>query len=125
MASLIVNWVFSAVGLFFVALLAPGFRISEFQSVLIVALGVGLITSLAGVILKLAAGPGTLVVCALFLLLFDTLVFRVAALLVPGFAMLGFRPAFVGAGVLVVLQTALRLHPRPATLDSEGSLLES
>jgi putative membrane protein len=108
MVGLSVTWLLSSAALLGVVFLAPGFRISSGESALIVALVVGLASSILGRLLRLASGPVSLALCAALLVLSDAFVFRVTALLVPGFAMLGFWPAFLGAIPLSALHLFLR-----------------
>ncbi len=64
--------------------------------------------------------PTGLAISAIFLFGIDIGLFRMAALLVPGFAMLGFAPAVAGALVLVALHlVVLRLrHDRETPVDT-------
>jgi hypothetical protein len=76
-----------------------------------------------GTLIKHATGPFTLAVTGTLLLLADTFLFRVSALLVPGFAMLGFLPALAGATLLLGLNLALlRVPLKEDPLDSESWL---
>lgn len=120
MGSLLVSWVLSTVALLAVAFLAPGFRISSVESALIVALVVGLVSSILGLLLRLAAGPASLALYAALLVLMDAFVFRVTALVVPGFAMLGLFPAFVGAILLSVLHVVLHHAAGGAVVEGCG-----
>ncbi len=107
MGFLIVNWVISAIGLFTVAVALPGFRILDYQSALIAAGSVGLFSAIIASILKQVSGMPGLAVFGLLLVFIDTSLFRVSALLLPGFAMNGFLPAVIGALVVLVLNLAL------------------
>ncbi len=121
----ILNWVSSVVGLLLVAALLPGFRITDFQSALIACGVVGLISAGLGSLVKHATGPLAMAITGALLLLADAFLFRLSALLVPGFAMLGFFPALAGAVVLLVLNLALlRVPLKEDPLDS-GSWLSS
>lgn len=120
MVYLIVNWVSSVLGLLVVASLVPGFQVIEFQSALVATGVVGLISAGLGALLKNASGAVSLVLSSLFLLIVDTLLFRMSALVIPGFAMRGFTPALAGAIVLLALNLVLpRVDPlRGDPLDS-------
>lgn len=107
MIYLIVNWALSCSGLFALAAVLPGFRITEVQSALIAAGVVALLHAAISSVFKPAIGDGGVTVSAALLLVIDTFAFRVVALLVPGFAMLGFAPAFAGAVLLFGLNLAL------------------
>jgi putative membrane protein len=120
MVYLIVNWVSSVLSLLAVASLVPGVQILEFESALVATGVVGLISAGLGSLLKNARGAASLVLSSIFLLIVDTLLFRMSALLVPGFSMRGFTPALAGAVVLLALNLALpRFVPfREDPLDS-------
>jgi len=120
MGGLLASWLLGTTALLGVALLAPGFRISSVESALIVALVVGLVSSILSLLLRLASGVVSLALCAAFLVLMDAFVFRVTALVVPGFAMLGLVPAFVGAILLSVLHLVLRHAAGSRWLKAEG-----
>jgi uncharacterized membrane protein YvlD (DUF360 family) len=107
MTYLIVNWVLSSSGLFALAAILPGFRITELQSALLATGVVALLHAAISSVFKPVVGDGGVTVPAALLLVVDTFAFRVVALLVPGFAMLGFAPAFAGAVLLFGLNLAL------------------
>jgi uncharacterized membrane protein YvlD (DUF360 family) len=107
MVYLIVNWALSSSGLFALAAILPGFRITELQSALIATSVVALLHAAISSVFKPAVEDGGGTVPAALLLVVDTFAFRVVALLVPGFAMLGFAPAFAGAVLLFALNLAL------------------
>jgi putative membrane protein len=104
---LIVNWVSSVLSLLAVACLLPEVQILEFQSALIATGIVGLISAGLGTLLKHASGAVGLAFAGIFLAIADTLLFRMSALVVPGFAMRGFAPAIAGAIVLLALNLVL------------------
>ncbi len=125
MVYFILNWVSSVVGLLLVAALLPGFRITDFQSALIACGVVGLMSAGLGTLVKHATSSLTLAFFGSLLLIVDAFLFRLSALLVPGFAMLGFLPALAGATLLLVLNLALlRVPLKEDPLDS-GSWLSS
>ena len=121
MVYLMLNWVVSALSLFLLSSLAPGFRVLEFQSALTAAGVVGLISAALGMLLKYTNGTVSLAMSALFLVVVDAFLFRVSGLLVPGFAMLGFVPAFAGAFLLLLINLVLLrvATPKTAAFDSE------
>ncbi len=104
---LIINWVLSSASLLALATLLPGFRVTEFESAMIAAGIVGLISAALGTLLKHAVGRFSVSMSAVFLFIVDAFLFRVAALLVPGFAMRGFVPAVCGAVALLALNLFL------------------
>ncbi len=123
MVYLIVNWVLSIICLLAVSGLLPGVRILEFQSALAAAGVVGLLSALLGVILRHATGALALAVSGFFLAVVDAFLFRVSALVIPGFTMRGFTPAIIGALALLVLNLALLRWPlKDNPFDSESAL---
>lgn len=126
MVYLIINWVLSTMSLLGVAALVPGFRVTEFESELLAAGVVGLLSASLGLILKHVNRIVTAAMSGAFLFLMDALLFRMSALMVPGFAMSGFFPALAGAAVLLALNVVLlRILPAKAEGFDSGSLLSS
>jgi putative membrane protein len=120
MVYLIINWVLSAASLLVLASILPGFRILEVQAAVLATGMVGLISALIGMLLKQVAGVVTLAMSGAFLFLVDAFLFRLIALLVPGFAMEGMYPAFAGALLLLGLNIALlRWLPHHEPFDED------
>jgi len=70
--------------------------------------------------------PTGLAISAIFLFGIDICLFRLAALLVPGFAMLGFAPAVAGALVLIALHLiVLRVRRARETQVDSTPLMHS
>jgi uncharacterized membrane protein YvlD (DUF360 family) len=107
MGYLIVNWVVGSIGLLVVASLLPGFRVTWIEAALLVAGTVGLLSAAIASAVRQARGAVNASMTWALVFLADALLFRVTALAVPGFAMRGFAPAFVGAAMLVFLSVAL------------------
>ncbi len=103
MAYLTINWVLSALSLLGVAIFVPGFRITDYGSALIAAGSVGLVAAMLGALLKYISGVAGLLAWSALMLLVDLFLFRLSGLLIPGFAMRGFLPAFAGALALVAV----------------------
>jgi putative membrane protein len=108
MLYLAVSWVLSSASLLGVAYLAPGFRIGGLEAAMIAAGAVALVAAVLGTLFHEITGPVGMIVSGLILFLTISVVFRLSALLVPGFAMQGFAPAFAGAGVVFLVQALLR-----------------
>ncbi len=127
MGYLIVNWVLSSFGLFILANTSPGFRVNEISSALIAAGAVGLCSASIAAAFKHAHGGAALAISGALLLLADTFLFRLSALVVPGFAMLGFLPAIAGALLLAALNGAMLrvVRSRHTALQSETSVVGS
>ena len=119
MVLLIVNWVFGALALVLFANVSPGFRVSEFQSALLATAVVGLISAAIATLFRQVNSQAGLWISGILMVLLDTFFFRLAALLVPGFAMSGFFPAFVGALLLVTVHLILVRVLRAKTAAAE------
>lgn len=103
MVFLMVNWIAGTFALLLLASLVPGFRVVEFQSALFATGVVALLSGLIALLLKRVKAPAGQVFAGVLLLVVDTFVFRTMALVVPGFAMRAFYPAFAGAALLLAV----------------------
>jgi|SRR5713101_2780994 len=108
MAGLVIHWLLSALSLLLVANIVPGFQVQGFGTALLATVVIGFINGTLGLLLKVVTLPLTLLTFGLFLLVINALMLRFAALLVPGFVVQGFWPAFFGAAVLALVHVALR-----------------
>ena len=108
MTSLLVNWFLSAVSLLIVAYFIKGFEISGFGAGLIAAVVIGLVNGTIGFFLKIVTFPLTLLTLGLFWWIINALMLKIAASVVPGFRIIGFLPAFIGAIVLSLVNLLLR-----------------
>lgn len=100
---LIVNWVFSAVALLIVAYIVPGFYVSNFVAALVAAAVIGIINATLGFILKVLTFPLTVVTLGIFWIVINALMLEIASMLVRGFHIRSFFPAFVGAILLSLI----------------------
>jgi len=105
---LITNWFLNALSIIIVAHVVPGFLVRGFGTALIAALVIGLVNATIGVVVKILTFPLTFLTFGLFLFVVNALMLLFASALVPGFIVAGFLPAFLGAIVLSIVNTALR-----------------
>jgi putative membrane protein len=103
-----VAWLLSAQSLLIVAHVVSGFEVKGFGVALLASVVIGFINSTLGLLLKLLTFPLTILTFGLFLFVINALMLRFAALLVPGFEVRGFLPAFLGAVVLALVHLLLR-----------------
>jgi len=108
MVRLLAHWVLSALCLLLVSRFVPGFVVSGFGTALIAAVVIGLVNGTLGLLLKLISLPLILITFGLFWLVINALMLEFASLLVPGFVVRGFGPAFWGALILSLLNFAVR-----------------
>ena len=105
---LIVHWLLSALSLLLVAHLVPGIELRGFGTALVAAVVFGLVNATLGFILKILTLPLTIVTFGLFLFVINAVMLKLAATLVPGFAVEGFVPALLGAIILSAISFVLR-----------------
>lgn len=108
MAQVLVNWLLSAVSLLIVAHVIRGFEISGLGTALVAAIVIGFVNATLGFFLKIVTLPLTVVTLGVFWLIINALMLKVAAALVPGFAIRGFLPAFFGDIILSLVNLGLR-----------------
>jgi putative membrane protein len=106
---LLLHWLLSAISLLIVAHLVPGFQLAGFGSALIASVVIGLVNGTLGLFLKIVTFPVTVITFGLFFFVINALMLKMAAAVVPGFEVIGFAPAFIGAIVLALLNAILKL----------------
>jgi putative membrane protein len=119
MFNLLLDWILSAVAIFLVAYVVPGFEISGFAAALLAALVVGLVNATLGLVLKILTFPITIVTLGIFWIVINALMLMLAASFVPGFSIQGFLPAFIGAIVLSLVNLVLRKIKRELREERE------
>ena len=105
---ILVHWFLSAVAVWIVPQIVPGFQVASLGSALIAAVVIGLVNATLGFFLKIVTFPFTVMTLGLVWLIINGLMLLVAAQFVPGFAIAGFIPAFFGAIVLSIVNMILR-----------------
>ena len=108
MRYLLINWLLSAVSLFIVAHVVPGFEVSGILAALLAAIVVGLVNSTLGALLKIVTFPLTVLTLGVFWFVINALMLELASWLVPGFEVHGFLSAFLGAVVLALINLLLK-----------------
>ncbi len=104
----VLHWILSAVSLLIVAHFVPGFVVRGFGAALIAAVIIGLINGTLGTLLKLVTLPLGILTFGIFFLVINALMLMFASLLVPGFRVTGFWPAFWGGIILSLLGIVIR-----------------
>ena len=100
---LLLRWILQAVALLIVAYLVPGFHVRSFWTALLAALIIGLLNATLGLLLKIITLPLSILTLGIFFLVINALMLRLAGSFVPGFAVLTFGAAFIGAAILALL----------------------
>ena len=104
----LLRWLLSALSLFVVGHLIPGFQVSGFSTALLAALVLGFLNATLGAVLAVLTLPLTLVTFGLFHFVIMAFLIWIVTAVVPGFHVTGFVPAFFGAIVLALVSTLLR-----------------
>lgn len=102
------HWLLSAIAVWIVSEIVPGFVVSSLTAALIAAVVIGLVNATLGLVFKIVTFPLTVMTLGLFWLIINGVMLLVAAQLVPGFAISGFLSAFIGAIVLSLVNMVLR-----------------
>ena len=105
---LLINWVLSAVALWIVSHVIPGFHVSGPMAALIAALAIGLINATIGLFLKIVTIPLTVLTLGLFWLVINGAMIELASVFVRGFRVDSYWAAFWGAIVLSLVNMVLR-----------------
>ncbi len=104
----LLHWILSALAIWIVSRLVPGFTVSGPLAALIAAVAIGFINATVGLFLKIVTFPLTLVTFGIFWLIINALMIELASALVPGFRVDTFGAAFWGAIVLSLVNMALK-----------------
>jgi putative membrane protein len=110
---LLITWVLSALAVWIVAQLVPGFSVRGPVAALIAAVAIGFINATIGMLLKILTFPLTLITLGLFWFVINALMLELASAVVPGFHVSGFKAAFIGAIVLSLVNMLLKAMVMP------------
>jgi putative membrane protein len=105
---MLLHWLLSALSVWIVSRLVPGFSVSGPTAALIAAVVIGFVNATLGFFLKIITFPLTLLTLGLFWLIINAVVIKLAAAIVPGFHVATFGAAFWGAIVLSLVNMALK-----------------
>ena len=108
MLRMLVHWVLSALAIWIVSRLVPGFNVSGATAALIAAVLIGFINATLGLFLKIVTFPLTLLTLGIFWFVVNALMIKLAASIVPGFHVTSFAAAFWGGIVLSLLNMLIR-----------------
>ena len=115
MLRMLVHWVLSALAIWIVSRLVPGFNVSGATAALIAAVLIGFINATLGLFLKIVTFPLTVLTLGIFWFVVNALMIQLAASIVRGFHVTSFAAAFWGGIVLSLLNMLIRaILPGPA-----------
>lgn len=104
----VINWVLSALAVWVVSRLIPGFHVSGVAAALIAALVIGFVNATLGMLLKIITLPLTILTLGIFWFVINALMLEMAAAVVPGFRIDTFASAFWGAIILSFVNMLFR-----------------
>jgi putative membrane protein len=105
---MLIHWVLTALALWIVSRLIPGFSVNGPVAALIAAVVIGFVNATLGLFLKIVTFPLTILTLGLFWLIINAVMIKIAAAIVPGFHVDTFGAAFWGAIVLSLVNMALK-----------------
>jgi putative membrane protein len=105
---ILLNWLLSALAVWVVSRLVPGFHVASVGSALIAALVIGFVNATLGLLLKIITLPLTILTLGIFWFVINALMLEMAAAVVPGFRVDTFSSAFWGAIVLSLVNMLFR-----------------
>jgi putative membrane protein len=108
MGRLLLSWIISALALWIVSQLVPGFVINGVFSALIAAIFIGFINASLGFLLKIITFPLTILTLGLFWFIINAVMIELASAFVPGFHIASFASAFWGGIVLMIVNIFLK-----------------
>ena len=103
----LLHWIVNAVVLLIVSHFVSGFNISGLMSAMFAVVIIGFVNATLGLFLKVATFPLSIITLGLFVFIVDALVLWFSSKLVPGFSVTGFKPCFIAALVLALIQMLL------------------
>lgn len=104
----LINWLLSALAVWVVSRLIPGFHVSSIPAALIAALVIGFVNATLGLLLKIVTFPLTILTLGIFWFVINALMLELASAIVPGFHVDTFASAFWGAIVLSLVNMLFR-----------------
>jgi putative membrane protein len=113
--ALLIRIVVNAATIALAAHLIPGIRLSGVGAAIVAGLVFGLVNAVIRPVLVFLTLPITLVTLGLFIFVINAVCFWLTSLLVPGFDVQGFWPAFLGALVVSVVSWILSALVRERT----------
>ncbi|MCL2603738.1 MAG: phage holin family protein [Defluviitaleaceae bacterium] len=105
---MLLKWVISAVCLYILTWIFPGFVISGAVTAMVAAAVLGLVNAIIKPLMHIISLPVTILTLGLFSLVINAFSLLLAAWFVPGFSISGFWTAFFAALVLSVLNALLK-----------------
>lgn len=104
----ILSWFVSALTLFIVTKVLPGFRIDSFQTALLASVIIALVNILVKPILLFVTLPITILTFGLFTFVINAVALLLASSLTPGFKIDGLGTALIASILITIISTFFR-----------------
>jgi len=109
MLRLLLQWIVNAVALIIVSKVVPGFQVATVGTALIAVIVIGLLNATLGLLLKILTLPLGILTLGLFFLVINAFILKLSSGVVPGFVVLTWGAAIIGAAVLALLHMLFSL----------------
>ncbi|MEO7424292.1 MAG: phage holin family protein [Fibrobacteria bacterium] len=107
----LIRLVVSAFSLGLAARIIPGFYVADWTTMFLAAFLLSIVNAVIRPILVLLTFPITILTLGLFLFILNAAMLGLVAWLLPGFAIAGFVPAFLGWLLMAVVGAVLNIRP--------------
>lgn len=104
----LLSWILSALAVWVVSQIVPGFTVDGALSALLAAIIIGFVNGTLGFVLKVLTLPLSILTFGIFLLIINALMLQLSSWFIPGFHIDGFLTAFIGSIVLSVVNMVLQ-----------------
>lgn len=108
MKQALLRWILSALAVWVVSQIVPGFIVQSAVAALLAAVVIGFVNGTVGLVLKIVTLPLSIMTLGLFWLVINAVMIQLASLFVPGFQIENFLAAFLGGIVLGITNMFLR-----------------
>jgi putative membrane protein len=108
MQKILIHWALSALAIWLVSQIVPGFVVEGAGAALIAAVVIGLVNATVGMVLKIVTLPLTIMTLGIFWFIINALMIELAANFIPGFYIASFASAFWGGIVLTLVNIVLK-----------------
>ncbi len=105
---LLLHWLLSALAVWIVSRLVPGFIVTGVIAALIAAVVIGFVNATLGFLFKVITFPLAVLTLGIFWLIVNAAMLKLASMFVPGFHIVGLAAAFWGAIVLSLVNMFLK-----------------
>jgi putative membrane protein len=116
MQKALLHWTLSALAIWIVSRVVPGFVVTDAVAALIAALVIGFVNATIGFIIKIITLPLSIMTLGVFWLIINGLMIELAAQFIPGFAVQNFAAAFWGSIVLSIVNVVLKVLLLPTRI---------